>query len=129
MKHTATCCCESISIIIEGTPYINAVCHCENCKKRTGSAFGISVYFKSEQVVEIHGNTEVYKIDNETNQERHFCKQCGTTLHWYTSSLPGYIGIAGGCFNAMPFPEPMYTLSNQNKCSWLSLPTHFKEQL
>jgi len=36
----ALCCCGACSIEVEGDPAINAICHCANCKRRTGSAFG-----------------------------------------------------------------------------------------
>lgn len=68
-------------ITVEGEPVISAVCHCENCKKRTGSAFGISVYFKNNQIISKFGNTESYKINNEIKQERIFCKSCGSTIY------------------------------------------------
>jgi len=127
MELTASCCCESAGIIIKGLPVVNAVCHCSNCKKRTGSAFGISVYFKNEQVTKYFGETLIYKIDNEIKQERHFCKNCGTTIYWKLSNIPDFTGVAGGCFNADLLPEPVYTLSNDNKFSWLELSVNFKK--
>jgi hypothetical protein len=36
------------------------VCHCTNCKRRTGSAFGISTYFAKDAVVRQEGDTKVY---------------------------------------------------------------------
>ena len=129
MNLTATCCCERSGITVEGTPVISAVCHCDNCKKRTGSAFGVSVYFKNNQVISTFGNTESYKINKEAEQERHFCKTCGSTIYWNTSSFPEHTGVAGGCFGVGLIPEPVYTLSNKNKCTWLELSSDLKHEL
>ena len=129
MNLRTSCCCESSGITLDGEPVLSAVCHCDNCKKRTGSAFGISVYFKNTQVTSRFGNTEVYKISNEVEQERLFCKTCGTTIYWKTSSFPEHIGVAGGCFSKETMPGPEYTLSNENKCTWLNLPKHIKNKL
>jgi len=41
----ARCCCGELEINVSGEPTKHGICHCDNCKKRTGSAFGISVYF------------------------------------------------------------------------------------
>ena len=41
MVRRAVCCCGQATIEVEGEPAIHAVCHCDNCKRRTGSAFGI----------------------------------------------------------------------------------------
>ena len=127
---TATCCCGQSSIEIEGNPKIHLVCHCDNCKKRTGSAFGVSAYFADTQVKRKTGKTEIYEINTETTQQkRHFCKSCGTTLYWKIfrfPEIPGIAemtGVAGGCFTDDPLPEPTMTVSNEQKCAWLELPT------
>ena len=128
MQRTATCCCGQASILVEGDPKIHLVCHCDNCKKRTGSAFGISAYFKDAQIRCKGGTTEVYEIDTpETKQERHFCSSCGTTLYWKIYKFPGLpdpaslTGIAGGCFVESPLPAPTLTVNNSGKCAWLEL--------
>ena len=50
MTRKATCCCGACSIEVEGEPDLNALCHCTNCKKRTGSAFGWSAYFADGRI-------------------------------------------------------------------------------
>lgn len=129
MQRTAICCCGQTSIQVEGDPTIHLVCHCDNCKKRTGSAFGISAYFTDTQIRGKCGTTEIYKIDTtETKQERYFCRFCGTTLYWKIyrfSGIPNpasFIGIAGGCFVDNPLPAPTLTANNNGKYSWLELP-------
>ena len=59
MKRIAKCCCEQAGIEVEGEPELNLVCHCDSCKRATGSAFGISVYFKDEQIVRTFGETNI----------------------------------------------------------------------
>lgn len=129
MKRTATCCCGQASILVKGDPTIHLVCHCDNCKTRTGSAFGVSAYFTDAQIQGKSGATEVYEIDTpETKQERHFCGVCGTTLFWKLYRFPGipepssFTGIAGGCFVEDPLPAPVLTANNDGKCVWLELP-------
>lgn len=129
MNRTATCCCGQASIMVDGEPKIHLVCHCNNCKKRTGSAFGVSAYFPDSQVKNKNGEMEVYEINNHaTHQERYFCKLCGTTLYWKISKFPAIpgiadmTGIAGGCFSDNPLPEPTITATNKNKCTWLEVP-------
>ena len=129
MIRIATCCCVKASIEVEGDPKFHLVCHCNNCKKRTGSAFGVSVYFPDTQVRSKKGETKVYEIESETTQqERYFCKSCGTTLYWKIYKFQGVpaisemTGIAGGCFDDNSLPEPTIVSSGEQKCSWLELP-------
>lgn len=129
MQRTATCCCGQTTIMVDGDPHIHLVCHCDNCKTRTGSAFGVSAYFKETQIRNKGGITEIYAIDTvETKQERHFCGTCGTTLYWKIYRFPGLsdpatlTGIASGCFVENPLPSPSLTANNSGKCAWLELP-------
>ena len=128
---TAQCACGQARITLAGDPVMHAVCHCTNCKRRTGSAFGISVYFDKTQVLAQRGDTAVYAFDHAAqshHQRRHFCPACGTTLFWYVSALPAWIGVAGGCFADGGLPEPGFSVTHQKIESWLSLPTGWKIQ-
>jgi hypothetical protein len=126
---TATCAYGQASITVNSSPTMHGVCHCTNCKRRTGSAFGISAYFDRSAVVKERGNTSVYSFRHESqnhDQERHFCAICGTTLFWYVSTLPEKIGIAAGCFADEGLPEPTYSVTDHKREPWLSLPLKWK---
>jgi hypothetical protein len=122
---TATCACRSASITVNAPPSLLGVCHCTNCKRRTGSAFGISAYFEREAVVDRQGTTRVYAFHHKDlghDQERHFCALCGTTLFWFVSTMPSRIGIAGGCFEDGALPEPDASLKDHQRLPWVTLP-------
>ena len=125
MHRTAQCACGAISITMSGEPGLHVVCHCTNCKRRTGSAFGISTYFKRSDIVSQSGRTSVYAFHHEAqnhDQQRHFCPTCGTTLFWYNSALPERIGIAAGCFGEAPPENPNLSVTHSKKYGWVGLP-------
>jgi hypothetical protein len=114
--------------VVEGDPEVHLVCHCDNCKKRTGSAFGMSAYFLDSQIRAKHGTTRIYEIDTEaTQQERHYCTVCGTTLYWKIARFQGFprvatmTGVAGGCFTENPLPAPTLNANSVKQCVWLEL--------
>lgn len=126
---TATCSCGACSITVNADPRMLGVCHCTNCKRRTGSAFGISAYFARQAVVQQTGHTQVYAFHHaaqDHDQARHFCARCGTTLFWFVSALPDLIGIAGGCFAGEALPEPTYSVTDGQREPWVSLPGTWK---
>jgi len=125
---TAACCCGACTIEVTGAPVINAICHCANCKRRTGSAFGWSVYFGDEQVVRRTGDVRCYEIDGATTQQRWFCAGCGTTLFWKIGYQSGRTGVAGGCFDEA-LPPPTVTVSNAGRCDWVGLPPEWPTSL
>lgn len=126
MTRKATCCCGKCAIEVDGEPIVNAICHCTNCKKRTGSAFGWSSYFRDSQVVRRSGDLTLYELYGENPQQRWFCSGCGSTLFWTAAGFPGLTGIAGGCFADMPLSAPSLTVSNESRCLWVSLPNDWQ---
>jgi hypothetical protein len=75
---------------------------CTYCQRRTGSAFGISVYFKDENV-DVYGIPRVQYEHRSDESGRYlrteFCPRCGTTVTWTAEALPGMRAIAGGTFD------------------------------
>jgi hypothetical protein len=124
MQRTATCACGAASISVRGQASQHNVCHCTNCKRRSGSAFGISAYFQRTQLVERRGEMQVYAFHHQAlkhDQERHFCRRCGTTLYWFMSSHPELIGIAGGCFEDGALGPPTASVNDAQRLPWLTL--------
>ena len=77
------------------------ICHCDNCQKRTGSAFGLMIYLKTEQVRFSSENLCVYhyKAESGNDMQSHFCRLCGTSVFLTGALNEGLIGVAGGCFD------------------------------
>jgi hypothetical protein len=127
MSRTAQCICGSIAVSVNGEPRMHAVCHCEDCKRMTGSAFGISAYFLRSDVTEMKGEPTVYAVRRrDDDQEFHFCKTCGGTVFWYTGARPHLIGIAGGCFPVGSLGEPSISAKHPQKLPWVGLPDNWK---
>ncbi len=122
MIRKASCCCGACEIELEGEPVLNAICHCDNCKRRTGSAFGWSAYFPDDKVAQPSGDLSRYELPHMA-AERFFCARSGTTLYWRsTAFMPGHTGIAGGCFTATPLDPPNLSATDAKRCAWLTLP-------
>jgi len=132
MTREAKCCCGACAIQVKGDPTINGICHCRNCQRRTGSAFGWSAYFPNENVTATIGAFRTYSPPGkapgagEDWQERVFCGKCGTTLSWRSSDFEGLTGIAGGCFTEGALPEPTMTVHNETRYAWVTLPETWK---
>lgn len=129
MSRTARCCCGGVIVTTKGDPAINAVCYCNDCKQRTGSAFGWSVYFDYVDT-DVRGDVVRYAVStDDSEQERFFCHHCGTTVYWFSSYFADLIGIAGGCFDMGTLPEPTLTVMNDQACGWVTLPDHWRQKL
>lgn len=129
MVRRAICCCGESHIEVWGDPTLNGICHCDNCKKRTGTAFGWSAYFADGNVLAKNGVFSRRDLDGPDKQERYFCASCGTTLYWKSGFMPNQTGVAGGCFIDPPLPEPSVQVHNHTKHPWVTLPETWSKNL
>jgi hypothetical protein len=57
---TASCRCGQLRATVTGAPLRVSVCHCLNCKKRSGSAFAVQARWPAEQVT-VEGRSNSFK--------------------------------------------------------------------
>ena len=125
MIRRAQCCCGECVVEVEGDPVMNGICHCDDCKRRTGSAFGWSSYFRDDQVKRCSGKAQTYKVV-ATAAERFFCVRCGSTLYWRSDTfMAGHLGVSGGSFVQSPLPEPAFASAYSQRCAWMEAPAHW----
>ena len=102
---------------------MNALCHCANCQRRTGSAFGWSCYFPEDQVEIPATSHGVYAFQSASGgQERHFCDRCGSTVFWRSEVFAGVVGVAGGCLAGEDVGAPTMSASEGDRRVWVAVP-------
>lgn len=128
MKRNAKCSCENLQIELSGDPHLVLACNCLNCQKRTGSVFGVSAYFKHEQVEAKRGSYSLFTDISDDGHKitRAFCPSCGSTVFWEAEFLPQSIGVSVGCFADPNFPQPKYAVWKQSKHEWVEFPEHWR---
>ncbi len=129
MNRVARCACGTSFVALTGAPKVSCICHCTNCKRRTGSAFGVSNYFLSADLGEPEGDLAIYSFrhaEENYDEKRYFCKQCGTTLYWHSSNRPHLVGVAGGCLPEESLASPSASYSTSRKLAWVELPDDCK---
>ena len=94
MTRIAHCCCGALRAEVTGQVPRVAICHCMECQRRTGSAFGFVAFFPREQV-RTEGPSKVYvrRSDAGRKVEFHFCPDCGASVFWYAEFRPDHVGI------------------------------------
>ena len=97
MGYTGGCSCGSVRFAIDDYLYVLA-CHCQACKKRTGSAFGVSVVVENAKVTSLEGQTKTFtrKAESGRSVDYEFCPNCGTTIRWGIKAAPDRKIFAGG---------------------------------
>ena len=121
----ATCACGAISAAADGEPDVVSLCHCLACQRRTGSPFGVGVYFKRE-AVKLAGAPKAFVREIAgTNRKvtNSFCPNCGGTVYWTADLRPQHIGIALGSFADPSFKRPTRVVWAQHSHPWIAFPS------
>jgi hypothetical protein len=100
------------------------MCHCIDCQRQTGSAFGIGAFFERSAVSVVQGTPKTYTRDSASGKHVtfHFCGECGSTVFWEPERAPHLIGVAVGAFADPAFPAPQQSVWTHRKHAWLDLP-------
>ncbi|MCF7222938.1 GFA family protein [Marilutibacter chinensis] len=119
----ASCSCGKLTVHTRGEPVRISICHCLECQKRTGSAFGAQARFPDE-AVSIDGPSTVYtRIGDSGGSARfHFCPTCGSTVFYRLDAAPGMVAIPVGGFADPGFPQPRISIYEARRHAWVQLP-------
>jgi len=124
--HEGRCLCGAVCYQTQGDPIEVGVCHCTNCRRRTGSAFGIGAYFAKEAVEITMGAPKAYEYhSDETGHwlRMEFCSECGTTVTWTAEFVPDQRAIAVGTLDDPNWLKPRWHVWTRSALRWVTLPT------
>ena len=119
--HEASCCCGQLKLAIAGPLPGGSICHCFQCQKRTGSAFGLQARFAEDRVT-IEGESTSFVRHGEGEVTLHFCPKCGSTVYWELDGLPGNVIVAIGACAKPDWPAPTFSVYEARQHPWLQLP-------
>lgn len=123
MRFTGHCRCGQVSLEIE-TPTLPPLyaCHCLNCQRWSGSAFGLHMLCGASavQVVGEH-STYVHDFNGHTSTQ-YVCATCHTRLMNETSAAPGLRVVRAGVLEGAEQFVPVAHLWTRRKQPWLVLP-------
>lgn len=80
-KHSGSCLCGAVRFEVDGEFERFYLCHCEYCRKGTGSAHAANLFSSTATLRWISGEGNVRRFDlPATRHSRSFCNTCGSPL-------------------------------------------------
>ncbi|WVW79465.1 hypothetical protein I302_101434 [Kwoniella bestiolae CBS 10118] len=112
MPHVGSCYCGSVTIKVLSTHDVQYACHCEDCKKTTGSAFSTCILPKISDV-ESNGRIQTYDSKGPSGNivTRMFCPKCGSAIAQKSITFGDNIVILTGNlpdFQTIPFGAELF---------------------
>jgi len=120
---TASCRCGQLRATVTGDPVRVSVCHCLNCKKRSGGAFAVQARWPAEQVIVEGRSSSFTKVaDSGNTATNYFCPKCGSDVHYENEGkFDGMIAIPLGAFDDPYFVSPAFSVWEKRMHQWVEI--------
>ena len=118
-ERISRCACGALSATCRGEPVRVSICHCLDCKRRSGSAFAYTATYEAGQV-STRGDHGTYRRTGDEGRwaDFHFCRLCGTSVFYEIEVRPGMVSVPAGGFADRHFPEPSVEVFGERRAEW-----------
>lgn len=112
VQFTGGCFCGKIRYKVNAEPHRIHNCHCDNCRKVTGSAFATNIFVDENDLVIIQGEpkSHAHTADSGNTLVKEFCANCGSQLFGHGTGRPGVKNIKVGSIDDARFVQPIANL-------------------
>ncbi len=113
-----SCLCEAVRFEAQDKFQQFHLCHCDQCKKMSGSAHVSNLFIRPEFFKWLAGEKLVtrYDVPNRSITNA-FCKQCGSAVP-YLSSTKQWVIVPAGGLNNCPSLKPQDHIFTNEKAEW-----------
>lgn len=118
------CQCGAVRYQIRGEPLALGVCHCTECQRQSGSAFGMSLIVRRDDFDVVSGELRDFTRTSDSGRPMRcaFCPTCGTRIFHEPSYLQGVLNVKPGTLDDTSGLEPTLQLWTSQKQGWVVLP-------
>jgi hypothetical protein len=122
-KHTGGCQCGGIHYEVVGLPQQLVVCHCTDCQRQSGSAFGMTLVVNEADFRVTQGEPKVFASKSDTGRAKlgAFCLRCGTRIYHKPEWRPGKISVKPGTLDDTSWLKPDMHIWTRSKQPWITI--------
>lgn len=119
---TGSCLCNAVQYQVAMNDHVDKMvfCHCQRCRKWSGSAFNSVIPIHSDAFTLLSGQDKL-KAFSVNGVNRFFCSQCGSNLFTSRDSMPQFYRLRVGTLNSAIYPQQKIHIYTQFKANWDSI--------
>ena len=123
MVYPGGCQCGQIRYEVRSQPLTIYACHCTECQRQSGSAFGMSMPVLRSSLVILKGEPKTWSRETASGRQVtcHFCSACGTRLFHQPSRNPAIINLKPGTLDDTSWLQAIGNLWTQRAQPWVTL--------
>lgn len=115
------CHCGTVRYRISGPIIRFTHCHCDDCRKMHGTAYGSSLIVKSGDFAVTAGAEHVTAYESTKGKFRCFCKHCGAHLYARMDYQPDIVIVRVGTVDGDPGVRPQMHIWVKAKAPWYEI--------
>jgi hypothetical protein len=125
--YTGGCQCGSLRYVLDAEPIRLVACHCKECQRQSGSAFGMSMLVK-ETSLTVTGSTKRFtRIADSGNENTGvFCPDCGVRVYQIPQYAKDVLVLKPGTLDDTSWLRPSYFVWMKSAQSWVPVPDGVK---
>ncbi|MEO2268305.1 GFA family protein [Pseudoalteromonas pernae] len=118
-KHiTGGCCCGDVTFKVEDDFKMFFFCHCEQCRKLTGSAHASNLFTAPNNIEWTKGQEKTKRYEHPTRAfARVFCTNCGSGLPFLTQNGK-FLIVPAGSLDEEPTKSPDAQIFCDEQTHW-----------
>ena len=122
-QYTGKCQCGAVNYSLLSSPKTTHACHCFDCQKRTGSAFGISMVVAEDDLV-LNGELKSFEriADSGFKLTQFFCPNCGNPIYGLNERRPNIVVLFPGTLNDTSWFEMERVIWKSRAQAWCPIP-------
>ena len=125
-KLTGSCHCGSVHFELKNNPKLVVNCHCDECKKRNGSAFSTYMAVSENDLMLTKGEEALKQYEVEEEGIKHFCAECGSPVYNKNYRFPGLYMVFYGAFAQAVDFKPAFNVFCESKHNWVDTINNIK---
>lgn len=118
---TGQCLCGGVRFEYSGRLGPIALCHCNQCRKAQGSAFGASSPVQKVHFRFVEGDELIREFESRPGKYRAFCTRCGSPLYSRVDAIPGILRLRVGVVDGPVGQSPAYHVFVGSKSDWYDI--------
>jgi len=113
------CLCGAVTYVAEGPPIIVAQCHCEECRRLSGTGHAVGAMFASA-AVSVSGETNAFSYfsDKGSKVTKVFCATCGSPIYGKNTGMPDNLTLTLGTMDDAAGLEVEVVIYERDKPHW-----------
>lgn len=119
------CLCGSLRYRITGDALFLSACHCTDCQRSTGAAFGMSLIMPKAGFELLHGTPRVFTKtfeDDGRQKFNRFCGDCGVRITTEFSRMPEILNLKPGTLDDTSWLSPVAHIWRRSAQPWVPVP-------